>query len=376
MNKRIPLSLMINEKVQRQILFFFPNFIFDMIIVKKYSNKEMIKLLNEHSKNYSLQYYPNTPEKVYKENPKEILLLKEEIFLPIYSLFGSGTDMGVDSFYQLNNNMNNPFYVNDFSFTVTPLNMNMVVFGGIYYYVEPEEYYSYLKTFRLPNDTIKQNYIRDYMPNLSSILRKNSIDFTDFEYYIFHRNTAVFDNKNIKRRKLNLSGIDNKYINFFKHNYYYNFIKGMHPNENYYMFGLSESFKYTKSTLKFVIKKIRFFFIQKHITFTIFVLNNMDQYDIENIKESDYLETEKKIISSYSLNGITIQEFYNNNNNNTDIEPILTFTSSQDMDYFEYPLNHFRFGKFILISYRKEKDNDALPKIFSYGSIVDCPLNF
>lgn len=374
MNANIPLFTITNEKVQRNVLLFFPKDIFTKIIMRKYGHRDIVLIIIEYMKYYNLKYYSNIPKKLYEENPKDLIKIKREFFLPIYSVYASGMTFSVSSYDSLENNMNNTFYVNDFFFIANSLNRNLAIYGGIYYYVDPDEYYSFLQTFKLPNQNIKTNYIHDFMPNLSRILQKYSIDFTDFEYYIFYRNTAVFDRRPDKIRKSKLVGIDNRYINFFKQNYYYNFEMSVSSNEDDDRVGISRSFQFTKSTLKFVITKFRFFFIPKNANFTIFILNNIDQFDIEEIREKDYLTCEKKHDSSYSSDGITIQEFFNENK--SDVDPVLTFTSLNDLDYFEYSLNHPRLGRFILISYKIKQEENILPKIFSFGDLIKSSLNF
>ena len=113
MNANIPLFTITNEKVQRNVLLFFPKDIFTKIIMRKYGHRDIVLIIIEYMKYYNLKYYSNIPKKVYEENPKDLIKIKREFFLPIYSVYASGMTFSVSSYDSLENNMNNTFYVNN-----------------------------------------------------------------------------------------------------------------------------------------------------------------------------------------------------------------------------------------------------------------------
>ena len=155
-------------------------------------------------------------EKVIKEinqkDSNQLIYLDKEIFLPIYSLSASGIPYLTDfPTVKINSDFhfNNTFSVNDYLFTSKVLNRNLNNIGGIYYKVEPGNYYYFVDTFKIPFETIKTDYIHNHMPKLFEIMKKNNIDFTDVEYYIFYKDTAFFAQPPIKRQKLKLTNVPN-----------------------------------------------------------------------------------------------------------------------------------------------------------------------
>lgn len=57
--------------------------------------------------------------------------------------------------------------------------------GSKYYFVEPRNYFYFAKNFKMPFEKIKTDYIKNSIPRLSEIMKKNNLNFNDFEYFIF-----------------------------------------------------------------------------------------------------------------------------------------------------------------------------------------------
>ena len=267
---------------------------------------------------------------VMKKNPEQIILLSKEIFLPIYAIFASG--MHVAFYYpylEVDRNYNNSFSVNDYLFNIySVLYRSLAIIGGMYYSIEAEKYYSFLEEFKLPDEAIKIDYIQTYIPKLSKILEENNITFTDFEYYTFYQNTAYFYRKiKEKKKKVNLSGIDKKYIDFYQKNPYYDLDIKYTEDPYGEIAGISNSFLKENSTLSFVIKKFRFFFIKKNITFTIYCIKKKG--NIEKL-EKECHKISKVPDLTQEQDKLTSTEFYSKDWNS--IEPVLTLTSLDEKD--------------------------------------------
>ena len=367
MEKNISLYKKVKENLLYQILLLFPFCLYRKVIARKCVNNELNVKIKEYLSHYSYKYSDKALNMVYKFNAKQLSLLETEIFLPIYSVFANALPLDYDLLDKTTRHHNNIFCVNDNLFLVEAMNRILFSIGGLYYDVDAGDYYSYLKNFKLPCECIKNNYINTYMKKLYKILEEHKIYFTDFEYYIFHRNSAFLDIMEDKRKKLRFHGIKNKYINFFKKNPYYHggfACSQIHPE----IIGINERFLFKNITVTYILKKFRFFFLQKDISFTIFSFLEWDDEYLKCIDE--FLEIKKIPSQTFNQDGITITE-YESINDESSIEPIITLSSSQQMDYLEYSLKHFRVGNYILIVYKKEKSDDKLPKIFSYGVLIN-----
>lgn len=358
----------INKQLLKEILFFFPLKEF-LLITSKCPDVQYISLTKEYLGLESFDNMNFVLLKMIRKYPEQIIYLNENIFLPIYSVCANEIITPHMKDY------NNSFYVNEWLFNPETLNMQLYLIGGIYYNVKVDDYYSFVKNFKLPFQSIKEDYITKHMPKLSKILKENNIDFSDFDYYRFHRDLAAFEKRDIRKQKLKFINIKNEVVQFFKKNLYYTscFVAGDGDNLSTQEL-IIESMRFyimEKQTLKFVIKNFKFCMLSKHFTFDIFCVNK-DNYKIEDayyIKEK-CLEKEKKVSHTYNKDGIEIIEYYNNDEEN-EINPIITVTSSNELDYFNYDLNHYRFGSYIIFLYRKKTEEDRLPKILTYGALIN-----
>ena len=349
----------------REILLYFPSQLFQ-IVISKCSKNQYVSLVKEYYKFDSFASIQNVFFKIEKEYPEQIKYLSENILLPMYCVYCNGISTCKD--------INNVYYINDSYYT--PFTSKKIFFSiaGMYYNVKVDDYYSFVKNFKLPFQSIKEDYITKHMPKLSKILKENNIDFSDFDYYRFHRDLAAFEKRDIRKQKLKFINIKNEVVQFFKKNRFYSvgiYVYGSvgikEPG------GQTENFFFTeKSSLKYVLKNFKFFMIKQNFTFHIFSASK-DKFvcdDVYYIKEECYKkEKEKKVSYTYNKDGIEIIEYYNDVN--SDVNPILTFTSSKELNYFDYTLKHCRLGNYLFIFYQVKINGDRLPKIFSYGSLMN-----
>ena len=225
MDNYLPYSIMIKRKIINEILNFFPFDIFSKIFGEKCSKQRYKLKIYNYLKHSSFQYNRDIVNLVMKKIPEQLILLEKEIFLPIYTIFASGVFCEFYRPYlEVMRNYNNSFYVNDYLFNIHSVTYRyLAIIGGMYYSIKAEKYYKFLEEFQLPDEQIKNDYIQTYMPKLSKILEKNKICFSDFEYYTFYQNTACFyEKEKDRKKKVNLNGIDKKYVNFYIHNLLFN----------------------------------------------------------------------------------------------------------------------------------------------------------
>ena len=379
MNNNSLLFVMLNENILKEILYFFPFQIIRKIISlcpKKYQHNFYKNFFNI-KEDFDICSFINSErilKTINKKDSEQFIYLDKEIFLPIYTVFASGIPF-IEKFCPLKENsainINNTFSANDYYFNIKVLNRNMFVLGGIYYDVEPGNYYYFLENFKIPFEKIKTDYINHSMPKLSSIMKKNNLYFTDFEYYIFNRDTGFFDKTNIRKKKLKLTNIEEQYVSFFKRNKSFFYAYYSTWNDYNEHVGMSYRFEESESKVKFVVKRFRFFFLKKNFVFHIYSINTNQVIEVTETPnlEKECLKQPKKLNHTYSKDGVTIQEYYNCEDN--EAEPIITVSPTENLDYFEYPLQHYRLGKYILISYQKKQKSDILPKVYSYGALVN-----
>lgn len=351
-----------------QIILFFPFNAFQSII-SKYPPEEFQSILK--------QYYPfniknkSVVFKLIKELPNQMSYLSENMFLPIYNAGVNGVFEPTGN--ERLKNMNNPFYVNDSFFVPTVLNKELFIIGGMYYNVDVKDYYSFLKNFKLPFESIKEDYINTNMQKLSKILKKNNFDFTDFDYYRFYRDSTLFDERTVRKKKLKFINIKNEIVKFFKNNHYYFYGCEVEAEKSVYnIICKNELFEDFKPKLKFILKSVKFCMLCNQFTFHIYNINK-DYFAYNEIDDlnKQCLQQEKKVIHTYtSDDGVSITEYYDNDEENI-IRPLLSISTTNNVEYIDYELHRYRFGKFLFISYNKKKSTDRLPKIYFYGAMIN-----
>ena len=355
-----------------QIFSYLPFKMFRSIIRRKYSKNDYLTQIKNYFFNSSYKYSEHILNEVMNKNPNQILLLNRDVFLPIYAAYASGVPLiSFPPFITLENNPNNPFCANDYSFNANATNRDLILVGGLYYSIDAGDYYKYLTNFRLPDEKIKADYIQTFMPKFSEILENNNIHFSDFEYYTFYKNTADFAKEKEKKKKiLKFFGIKTEYVNFFKKNHFYrtDFVSTVNEKHEEELIGYTERFFSFNGSLAFIMKKIRILLVKKNTNFTVYSVNKLlDVYSIE-----EECNKSKKVPDvTWCHNGITVTEYFNSGLN--EIEPVISFTTSQDHECFEYDLAHFRLGIFVSILYEKQ-ENFNMPKIFFIGSLVNHQL--
>ena len=254
-NNNFPYKKM-RKDLFKQILVFFPFNIFQSII-SKFPKERLISIMLDYYKFDSFEHMEEIALKVLNEHPDQIPYIKENIFLPFYSVSANGVyECGGDAERKT---INNPLYANDQIFTPTSTFERLFLIAGIYYNVKAENYYSFLKNFKLPFESIKENYINSNMQKISKILKKNNFDFTDFDYYRFYRDLTIFDDRMVRRKKLKFINIKNEIVKFFKNNHYYFYGCEVEAEKSVYnIICKNELFEDFKPKLKFILKSMKF----------------------------------------------------------------------------------------------------------------------
>ena len=114
----------------KQILVFFPFNIFQSII-SKFPKERLISIMLDYYKFDSFEHMEEIALKVLNEHPDQIPYIKENIFLPFYSVSANGVyECGGDAERKT---INNPLYANDQIFTPTSTFERLFLIAGIYF---------------------------------------------------------------------------------------------------------------------------------------------------------------------------------------------------------------------------------------------------
>ena len=103
---------------------------FRSIIRRKYSKNDYLTQIKNYFLNSSYKYSEHILNEVMNKNPNQILLLNRDVFLPIYAAYASGVPLiSFPPFITLENNPNNPFCANDYSFNANATNRDLILVG-------------------------------------------------------------------------------------------------------------------------------------------------------------------------------------------------------------------------------------------------------
>lgn len=367
-NNNFPYKKM-RKDLFKQILVFFPFNIFQSLI-SKFPKERLISIMLDYYKFDSFEHMEEIALKVLNEHPDQIPYIKENIFLPFYSVSANGVyECGGDVERKT---INNPLYANDQIFTPTSTFERLFLIAGIYYNVKAENYYSFLKNFKLPFESIKEDYINTNMQKLSKILKKNNFDFTDFDYYRFYRDSTLFDERTVRKKKLKFINIKNEIVKFFKNNpTYYTGCDIPFTKPTVDFFGKNRLFNHTKSKIKFILKSFKFCEICSNFKFDIYSLDkDFTCFQIEDIKEECFNKIKKVSNICSNDDKVEIIEYYDDKN--SEINPVISIkTGAKKVEYLHYDLNKFRFGKYLVFTYPTEEMQNHLPTMFIYGALIN-----